>query len=76
MFTMFVNMFLRAEGFGCMWVLFEFESMDKLCLVFSHEWQKANLGRQHKIYFLTEMEKDNFLQEQGLSQNIFTQKKE
>ena len=36
-FNIFVNIFWKAEGFGCMWVPFEFESFNKLCLVFSLE---------------------------------------
>ena len=36
-FKIFVNMFWRAEGFGRMWVAFDFGSFNKLCLVFSFE---------------------------------------
>ena len=37
LFNTFVNMFCRAERFGCMWVPFEFGFLNKLSLVFSLE---------------------------------------
>ena len=40
------NMFSRAEGFGCMWVPFEFGSFNNMCLVFSLEQQKTNSSDQ------------------------------
>ena len=45
-FNMFVNMFWRAEGFGYMWVPFEFGSFNNLCLVFSLDYQQTFFSGQ------------------------------
>ena len=38
--NIFVNMFWRAEGFGYMWMLFEFGSFNKLFLLYTLEEQQ------------------------------------
>ena len=51
-FKIFVNMFCRAEGFGCRWVPFDFGFIYNFSLVFSLESQKKNLsGQKQKTDF-------------------------
>ena len=40
MFNIFVNMFWKAEYFGCIWMLFELGSFTNLCLVFKLDAMK------------------------------------
>ena len=49
---MFVNLSWRAEGFGLMWMSFEFGSLNNLCLVFTLKNQKKSMsGETQKLTF-------------------------